>query len=71
MDVKERMAVVGSDGRHVGTVEKIEGTRMQLTRSESDDQEKHYLGKHLVEKVEAGKVTLSIPAAEADAWQKL
>jgi hypothetical protein len=68
MDIKEHMDVVGSDGMHVGTVDRLEGVRIKLTRSDSGDHEHYFLGTHLVDRVEDQKVTLSIPAAEAIAW---
>ena len=32
MQIKEHMDVVGSDGQHVGTVDKLEGQQIKLTR---------------------------------------
>jgi hypothetical protein len=32
--IKEHMEVLGSDGQHVGTVDKTEGQRMKLTKSD-------------------------------------
>src|SRR5947209_5570385 len=32
--IKEHMEVLGSDGQHVGTVDKIEGQRLKLTKSD-------------------------------------
>jgi hypothetical protein len=32
--IKEHMEVLGSDGQHVGTVDKIEGQRIKLTKSD-------------------------------------
>ena len=33
--IKEHMEVLGSDGQHVGNVDKIEGQRMKLTKSDA------------------------------------
>lgn len=41
--VREHMAVVGSDGAHVGTVDKVEGDRIKLTRSDASDGQHHYI----------------------------
>jgi hypothetical protein len=36
MNIRERMEVVGSDGRHVGTVDHLDGNdRIKLTRDDS------------------------------------
>ena len=34
-DVREHMEVIGADGVHVGTVDKVEGNRIKLTRKDS------------------------------------
>jgi hypothetical protein len=31
-DIKEHMEVIGADGVHVGTVDKVEGSRIKLTK---------------------------------------
>ena len=39
--IREHMEVLGSDGQHVGTVDKVEGQRIKLTKSDPaapDDQ---------------------------------
>ena len=33
--IKEHMEVVGSDGKHVGIVDKLEGERLKLTHHDS------------------------------------
>jgi rRNA processing protein Gar1 len=37
MDIREHMEVVDSTGKHVGTVDKVEGERIKLTRKDSGD----------------------------------
>ena len=37
MDVKEHMEVIGADGVHVGTVDKVEGGRIKLTKKDSGE----------------------------------
>jgi hypothetical protein len=32
MEIKEHMEVIGADGVHVGTVDKVEGRRIKLTK---------------------------------------
>jgi hypothetical protein len=36
-EIKERMEVIGADGVHVGTVDKIEGNRIKLTKKDSGE----------------------------------
>jgi hypothetical protein len=35
MESKEHMEVIGADGGHVGTVDKVEGSRIKLTKKDS------------------------------------
>jgi len=37
MDIKEHMEVIGADGVHVGTVDKVEGGRIKLTKKDSGE----------------------------------
>jgi hypothetical protein len=63
--IKEHMEVVGADGAHVGTVDRMEDARqMKLAAHDSADGEHHYLAVDLVDRVD-DKVHLSIPAEEA------
>ena len=59
--VKEHMEVIGADGVHIGTVDKVEGDRIKLTKpdSGSHDGHHHYLSGGLVAGVQDGKVRLS------------
>jgi hypothetical protein len=34
-DITEHMEVIGADGVHVGTVDKVEGNRIKLTNTKS------------------------------------
>lgn len=55
--IRERMEVVGSDGKHVGTVDHLEGNRVKLTKSDPTAKDQHhYLGIDQVARVEGGKV---------------
>lgn len=40
--VREHMEVRGSDGKHVGTVDRVEGDRIKLTRSDPDAGGQHH-----------------------------
>jgi len=64
-DIREHMEVVGADGRHVGTVDYVEGNdRITLTSSDSADGEHHRLSVDLIERVD-DKVRLKVSAQDA------
>jgi hypothetical protein len=66
MDVKEHMEVIGADGVHVGTVDRIEGGRIKLTKKDSGEGahkgHHHFIDKGLIAEVEGNKVRLSANA---------
>jgi hypothetical protein len=63
--IKEHMEVVGSDGRHVGTVDHLEGEdRIKLTRSDSPDGRHHFVPLSWVSRVD-DQVHLSKPGDQA------
>lgn len=55
-DIKEHMEIVGSDGSHLGTVDKVEGDRIKLTKNDSGDGQHHYLSVSKISGVEGGKL---------------
>ena len=61
--VKARMEVIGADGAHVGTVDRVVGDRIRLVKSDSGEgQHKghhHFISRGLVAEVEGDKVRLS------------
>ena len=66
--ITEHMEVVGSDGGHVGTVDKL---AVKLTKKDPAAQGQHHvLNIELVASVEDGKLKLSMPAAEAMQQEK-
>jgi hypothetical protein len=68
--VKEHMEVVGSDGKHVGTVDHMDGDRIKLTRKDDPDgsgQHHHYIPASSIAGVEGNQVKLSMPADQAKA----
>ena len=68
--IKEHMAVVGSDGGHVGTVDKVEDDRIKLTKKDDPDgsgQHHHYLPVSAVASVEGNDVRLTMEADRAKA----
>ena len=64
--IKEHMEIIGADGVHVGTVDKVEGDRIKMTKPDSGSHSghHHYVSGGLVANVEGDKVRLS---ANADA----
>ena len=65
--VQPHMEIVGADGVHVGTVDKVEGDRIKLTKDDSGSHRRHhhYLSGGLVAAVEDGRVRLSAKGANA------
>jgi len=59
--IKEQMEVKGSDGKHVGTVEGMEGNNIQLASGGMI----HTLGLDAVDEVKDGVVRLKKTAQEA------
>ena len=68
--VNEHMEVVGSDGEHVGTVDKVRGDRIILTKNDVDAGGRHHsIPSRWIESVD-GKVNIRKTAAEAKAeWR--
>ncbi|MGK6323261.1 DUF2171 domain-containing protein [Sphingomonas sp. DT-51] len=64
--VQEHDEVVGSDGSHVGTVDKVRGDRILLTKNDADAGGQHHsIPSRWIKSVEDKKVTLSKTADEA------
>ncbi|MBW8268028.1 DUF2171 domain-containing protein [Caldovatus aquaticus] len=61
------MPVVGSDGQHVGTVDRVEGDRIKLARSDDPHGAggHRYLPLDAVASCDGGHVTLSLTAEQA------
>ena len=74
-EIREHMEVIGADGVHVGTVDKVEGGRIKLTKQDSGAEiegaqgqhsgHHHYISLGLVAEVEGDAVRLSATAANA------
>ncbi|MGJ5035418.1 MULTISPECIES: DUF2171 domain-containing protein [unclassified Bradyrhizobium] len=68
-DIREHMEVIGADGVHVGTVDRVDGNRIKLTRKDSGEGSHkghhHFIDKGLVAEVEGDKVRLSAIGAVA------
>lgn len=64
-DIKENMNVIGADGVHVGTVDRVQGNRIKLKKSDSFGQHEghhHYIEMGFVAGVEGNNVRLSANA---------
>ena len=61
--IKEHMEVIGADGVHVGTVDRVDGNRIKHTKAHSGqgshEGHHHYISVGLVAAVEGDKVRLS------------
>ena len=68
-EIKEHMEVIGADGVHIGTVDRVEGKRIKLTKKDSGEGahkgHHHYIDRGLVAGVEGDKVRLSATGAVA------
>ena len=67
-NIREHMKIIGKDGGSVGTVDKVEGTRIKLTKKDSPsghEDHHHYIDTQLVGAVEGDIVKLSVNADEA------
>jgi hypothetical protein len=62
-NIKEHMEVIGADGVHVGTVDRVENGKIKLTKADSGEGKHkghhHYIDLGLVAEVEGQKVRLS------------
>jgi hypothetical protein len=73
--IREHMEVIGADGARVGTVDKVDGDRIKLTKVEGFGQMEaaegshaghhHYISLGLVAGVEGNQVRLSASGANA------
>jgi len=64
-DIREHMKIIGKDGAHVGTVDRVEGSRIKLTKKDSPtghQDHHHYIDLQLVGAVEGDIVKLSVNA---------
>ncbi|MBX9709734.1 MAG: DUF2171 domain-containing protein [Xanthobacteraceae bacterium] len=72
--IKEHMEVIGADGVHVGTVDRVEGHRIKLTKADSGmgshKGHHHYIDIGLVADVEGKKVRLSANANVAVTFEE-
>ena len=73
-DIREHMDVIGADGVHVGTVDRVDGDRIKLTKADSGmgshEGHHHYISTGLVAAVEGDTVRLAANAAVAVTFEE-
>ena len=62
--ISEQMPVVGVDGQQIGRVDKVEGNAIKLTKSDSPDDQHHFVPIDWVTGVD-DRVRLGIPSDQA------
>ena len=72
--IREGMEIIGADGVHVGTVDRVEGQRIKLTRADSGmgshEGHHHFLSVGLVAGIEGDQVRLSATAENAELFEE-
>ena len=72
--IREHMEVIGADGVHIGTIDRLEGNRIKLTKKDSGqgshEGHHHYIPTALVAEVEGDKVRLSANADVAVTFEE-
>ena len=73
-EIREHMEVIGADGVHLGTVDKVDGDRIKLTKKDSGqgshEGHHHYISLGLVADVEGEQVRLSANADVAVTFEE-
>jgi hypothetical protein len=72
--IKEHAEIIGADGVHVGTVDRVEGDRIKLTKKDSGEGSHeghhHYLAISLIAEVEGEVIRLSANADVAVTFEE-
>ena len=65
--IRDHMDIIGADGVHVGTVDKVEGDRIKMVKADSGSHgnHHHFIAGGLVAAVEGNQVRLSAEGAAA------
>ena len=73
-EIQEHAEVIGADGIHVGTVDRVEADRIKLTKDDSGEGSHeghhHFIPMSLVAEVEDGTVRLSANADVAVTFEE-
>ena len=69
--IRNKMEVVGSDGKHVGVVDHCENDRIKLAKNDSAaGGQHHYIDRSDVDRVDGNRLCLSVRADQAmQNWQ--
>ena len=72
--IKKHMEIIGADGVHIGTVDRLEGDRIKLNKRDSGQGSHqghhHYVATALVAEIEGQKVRLSANADVAVTFEE-
>ena len=72
--IREHMEVIGADGVHVGTVDRLEGDRIKLAKKDSGqgshEGHHHYISTALIADIEGNRIRLSANANVAVAFEE-
>jgi hypothetical protein len=72
--IREHMEVIGADGVHVGTVDRLEGGRIKLTKKDSGqgshEGHHHYVPTALIAGIEGERIRLSANADVAVTFEE-
>jgi len=70
--VTEHMKIIGADGVHVGTVDKVVGNRIKLTKQDDalKSDHHHYISEGLISGIEGDTVRLSANADVAITFEE-
>ncbi|MET0170208.1 MAG: DUF2171 domain-containing protein [Aliihoeflea sp.] len=73
-EIREHAEIIGADGVHVGTVDRVEGDRIKLTKKDSGEGSHrghhHFVPLLLVAEIEGGTVRLSANADVAVSFEE-
>jgi len=73
-DIREHMEVIGADGVHIGTVDRVEGDRIKLTKADSGagshEGHHHFISRGLIAEIEGDQVRLSANADVAVTFEE-
>jgi hypothetical protein len=65
--IKEHAEIISADGLHIGTVDRVEGNRIKLTKKDSGaghEDHHHFIDIDLVESVDDNRVRLTARSAD-------
>lgn len=72
--IKEHAEVIGADGVHVGTVDRVESGRIKLTKKDSGEGSHrghhHFISLDLVADIEGERIRLSTTGANALSFEE-